>query len=162
MSTAWAEARSIPVPESGCWLWLGADKGNGYGHATHERKSWPAHRLAYHLCRGPVPDGVDVCHRCDTRLCVNPGHLFLGTRTDNMRDAKRKGRLSSGRRHALTVCGENGSGAKLSAAQVLSIRAEAEAGATPKELAARHAVGVDNIRRILRRDTWKELSPCEA
>lgn len=52
-----------------------------------------AHRYAYELVNGPIPDGIDVCHRCDNRGCVRFDHLFAGTRSDNMRDASSKGRI---------------------------------------------------------------------
>lgn len=77
----------------GCWLWCGTRSTRGYGQFTILRKPSAAHRVAWELVRGPIPEGVDVCHHCDNPPCVNPDHLFIGTRSDNMRDAVRKGRL---------------------------------------------------------------------
>ncbi len=77
-----------------CWQWLGIVDRYGYGrfYVKGEEKRTGAHRTAWLLCRGPVPKGMNVLHRCDNPGCVNPGHLFLGTQEDNMHDMDAKGR----------------------------------------------------------------------
>lgn len=75
-----------------CWLWAGPFAGKGYGQLNADGKRWRASRLAYTLECGPIPDGMFVCHHCDTPACVRPDHLFLGTNSDNARDAAAKGR----------------------------------------------------------------------
>jgi len=75
-----------------CWLWIGALRPNGYGVTKYQGRRWAAHRLAWVLTNGSIPDGMLVCHRCDTPLCCNPKHLFLGTVRDNMQDMLKKGR----------------------------------------------------------------------
>ncbi len=78
------------VDQSGdCWIWTGYVGHDGYGQ--HGR-SGKAHRLAWELTVGPIPDGLNVLHRCDTPVCVRPEHLFLGTSADNSIDMVRKGR----------------------------------------------------------------------
>jgi hypothetical protein len=93
------EEKYIPEPNSGCWIWTGWVNRAGYGYINingrHERDT-EAHRAAWLLFRGPIPEGMYVCHKCDIPSCVNPDHLFLGTQTDNMRDASAKGRLLTG------------------------------------------------------------------
>lgn len=86
------ENNSMPVTESGCWWWLGALTEKGYGIAALAGSHVRAHRLSWLLHRGPIPNGILVCHHCDTPCCVNPDHLFLGTHQDNVRDMDMKGR----------------------------------------------------------------------
>lgn len=83
---------------SGCWLWTGHREGSGrYGQiwvrrGRNDYARQPAHRVAWEITYGAIPEGMCVCHRCDTPLCVRPDHLFLGTQADNMADMKAKGR----------------------------------------------------------------------
>lgn len=66
---------SIPVPESGCWIWLRAINTNGYGFACSDRQNWQAHRLAYTIAKGPIAPGLVIDHLCRVPLCINPNHL---------------------------------------------------------------------------------------
>lgn len=78
----------------GCWLWIGRRDGRGYGiFAIVGASTRAAHRHSWEMVNGPIPDGFEVCHRCDTPACVNPAHLFLGTHRVNVADAAMKGRL---------------------------------------------------------------------
>lgn len=87
------ELNSIPEPNTGCILWTGTLSKYGYGKIFFEKKHWTTHRLSYHLNVESIPEGKFVCHKCDTRACINPEHLFLGTPLVNMQDKVRKGRL---------------------------------------------------------------------
>jgi hypothetical protein len=91
-------------PTSGCWLWTGSVSPKGYGGFGGGTYGKRAHRVSWRLFRGTIPDGFDVCHKCDTPPCVNPDHLFVGTRSDNMYDCSRKGRLYRGGMSYLTHC----------------------------------------------------------
>ncbi len=80
------------ITETGCWIWTGALASNGYGHIRRDGGIITAHKASYMLYKGDIPDGHDVCHRCDVRCCANPDHLWLGSRSDNLCDMMRKSR----------------------------------------------------------------------
>jgi HNH endonuclease len=154
------ESHFIPEPNSGCWLWLGfVPDDPGYGQFTEdcveEKRSEGAHRYSFRVHKGPIPDGLMVCHSCDVPSCVNPDHLFVGTHTDNMRDASRKGRLKwkNPERPALRR-GESHPGHKLTEEEVREIRTSPERSAT---LARRLGVSKTLIGRIRKRLTWKDI-----
>lgn len=97
--------KCIPVTESGCWLWTAYSDPNGYGKVSHGGvQAQFAHRASYVTFNGPIPDGMSVCHKCDTPACVNPQHLFLGTQSDNAHDMVRKMRSYVAFEKAKTHC----------------------------------------------------------
>ena len=84
---------NIQLTRSGCWLWRGAKFGNsGYGLSCFNGRCILAHRMAYLVFHGPIPESYYVCHSCDVKLYVNPKHLWAGTAKDNMRDCTKRGR----------------------------------------------------------------------
>lgn len=109
------EAKFTTIPECGCWIWVAGEKGHGYGaFRLNGRTEW-AHRMSWKLYNGEIPDNLCVLHRCDTPLCVNPSHLFLGTRKINNEDRHNKGRSGS---HV----GEKNGRSKLTVADVEKIK----------------------------------------
>jgi len=82
----------ISRSEAGCWIWTGAQNSNGYGVIRVNGKLFAAHRASYLAFNGPLLSNLFVCHACDTPLCVNPKHLWLGTAADNAADCIAKGR----------------------------------------------------------------------
>lgn len=86
----WTKVAAGP---NGCIIWTASVRGsNGYGATSVNGKNRMAHRVAWELTRGPIPEGVQVNHRCDVPRCVNPEHLYLGSHADNMQDKTERGR----------------------------------------------------------------------
>lgn len=153
----WSHVDRSGGPDA-CWLWMIGLQANGYGRITIDGAGHRAHRVAWQLTNGPIPDGMIVCHSCDVRYpigdityrrCCNPAHLWLGTNAANSQDASYKGRLATGERHASRLhpnCmargdhngsrlyperlhrGERHHGAKLTDEQVIEMRSLYAAG----------------------------------
>ena len=104
-----------------------------------------AHRLAYAFAVGEIPQGMDVCHRCDNKTCVNPQHLFLGDRKANMQDCVEKGRHRYGERHGQ---------AKLTEAMAIAILID---GRTQEVIAAEYGIHQMTVSDLKRGKTWKHL-----
>jgi HNH endonuclease len=135
---------------SGCWLWQGMVRPDGYGATRYGGKEHGAHRVAWMLFRGKIATGMVVCHKCDVRACVNPEHLFLGTPADNSQDMLNKGRSSRGERHH---------NAKLTEDQVSRIKAMlAEDCLYLSEIAREFDVTPSTIRAIRQGKSWRRVA----
>ena len=139
------EARSIPEPNSGCLLWTGHVDVYGYGVLKTGGRPQKAHRLAWQEVRGPIPEGLCVCHKCDVRSCINPDHLWLGTQAENTHDRQRKGRQRFAH-------GETHYKSRLTLDDVRAIRASSE---SQRALAKRYGVHFGTINDIIWNRRWK-------
>ena len=147
----WPKVDVCEVDE--CWPWTAGQNGNGYGFFRRQRGGMClAHRLAWEQMHGEIPEGLCVLHSCDNKVCVNPRHLWLGTKADNNADRDRKGRQRS-------PLGERHGQAKLTRQHVREIRARAAAGETWPALAQHFGVSRSAVQGIVHRKNWAWLAP---
>lgn len=133
---------------SECWPWNGARHPQGYGLIKRkDGMQLRAHRVVFELVKGPIPDGMFVCHYCDNPWCVNPGHLFLGTCYENTKDMIDKGRK--------VVCpGEANGSAKLSNSDVKKIRRDRS---LQRDIAKNYGISQSLVSMIKRKERWAWL-----
>jgi hypothetical protein len=131
-----------------CWEWTGAENNKGYGIIVVRGRRWSTHRYSWFIHKGPIPDGMQVCHTCDNPPCVNPDHLFLGTHAENLQDASRKGRMHPGSRHGM---------ARLSEADVQWIRRLHLMGESGTSIAGRFEVHPNTIYSVLKGQSWRHV-----
>ena len=137
---------------TGCWEWQGS-KCNGYGRMVigsrtdGTRRTIQTHRASYELKYGEIPEGMEICHKCDNPCCINPDHLFAGTRQDNIDDRERKGRNNPPK-------GEKHAKAKLTEQDVLDIRAKRAEGKSFGKLAQEYGVHKRTIQDAVIGKNW--------
>lgn len=149
------------VDKSGdCWIWSGTPASRGYGAFSAQGRTLRAHRVAWELTFGAIPNGLLVCHRCDVRNCVRPDHLFLGTDADNMADRDTKGRarprLMPG--HSFNCIGSQNNAARFTEDDVVTIRTRHDAGETQTALAREFGVSQNAIWRVVSRKGWRHVA----
>lgn len=145
------EEFSIPEPNTGCWIWMRGHVGHmKYGNVSYKGRMYQAHRLSYEVFKGPIGPGKIVMHTCDVPSCVNPAHLREGTLLENNQDRDRKGRHRA-------VRGENCGTSKLTAGQVLGIRAQRVAGAKLKDIAKDYGIAICTVSAIVNRRLWAHI-----
>ena len=151
-----------------CWTWTGSHLPQGYGtfFLRGRRSQFRSHRFAWIITQGPIPEGMFVCHHCDNHACVRPDHLFLGTPKDNMVDMCAKGRhykdglpckgkLNYSHRHPEERAGERNGRAKLTATQVIEIRARK--GESSGKLGPEYGVSPSTILMIRHGLIWRSV-----
>jgi len=139
-----------PEPNTGCWLWTAATNHAGYGmfwigsKTDHTDRMTRAHRHAYKKLIGPLPDHICALHKCDVRPCVNPTHLWSGSRYQNARDMVSKNRSTRGERHGAS---------KLTSHNVREIR-RLRGVETQRKLADRFGVAQSTIASVQSGTAW--------
>jgi len=131
-----------------CWKWIGSTTGKtGYGQMKWDGRLQVASRIAWQITHGVIPKGLFVLHKCDNPKCVNPNHLFLGTKQDNMDDMKYKGRSPNN-------AGEFNPSAKLKKLQVDEIRDRYAKGERQSELGKKYGVTRQTIWQVVHNIHW--------
>jgi len=134
--------------KSGCLVWTGYVSNSGYGSFMINGKNVMVHRWAFENFIAPIKPQNDICHKCDNRLCVEPSHLFQGTRLDNMKDCVRKNRHA----HGETTY------SKLTEQDVLEIKYLSKNGWGSRIMSAFYPVSERHIRSILQGKRWRHLN----
>jgi len=143
-------AKWVEDPVTGCHLWMASRWHDGYGKIKVNGVYRGAHRVAWILANGPIPDNALVLHRCDVHHCVRHDHLFVGTHADNMADRNAKGRQARGERVG---------GARLSGSAVAAIRdAHASGAITQAALAAKYGCSPSHVSSIVRGRVWAQAT----
>lgn len=132
-----------------CWPWTGCTTSNGYGRASRDGgANVLAHRFAYELVLGPIPEGLCILHACDTPACVNPAHLSVGTHQENILDCVLKGRSARG---------EKNGRAKLTVADVRAIQGELRNDRPHRLISEAFGISTKTVSRISRALTWTHV-----
>lgn len=150
------QAKKVPVADRfnkkvikkrGCWSWKGATAHFGYGSMNVNGKMDRAHRISWVLHNGPIPKGMLVLHKCDNPPCANPKHLYLGTQSDNIKDAYKRNRKSQE--------GVKNNSAKLNSEKVMAIRElYGSGGKLQKDLALMFGVNQQCISLVVNNKRW--------
>lgn len=148
-----------------CWVWRGSKSKEGYGVFYLDKKIWVATRALYVLNYGIDPGDLYVCHKCDNPSCCNPGHLFLGTNSENLIDMRSKDRQAKGETHGTkTKVGKYKNGscsgrAKLCPEQVIEIRRlHKEEHISYRGLSEMYSMNKSSLHQLIKKITWAHIA----
>ncbi|TAM15933.1 MAG: HNH endonuclease [Pandoraea sp.] len=137
-----------------CWVWTGSTNETGYGFLSigsksdKSRRNVLAHRFSFEMHKGEIPAGLNICHVCDNRACVNPNHLFAGTQADNVADMVSKDRHQKGSRNGR---------AKINEAVASQIFDEVKSGKTHTVVAQKFGVTRSLVSLIASGKRWRHV-----
>lgn len=139
----------VPDSHENCFNWIGARHRKGYGHIVEKQTNYRAHRISFEIFFGAIPEGLCVCHRCDSPPCINPHHLWLGSLKENNQDRNQKDR---------TAKGSANSQSKLSEKEVIAIRDLYQTGEfTQAHIARIFGVSPQTIGHLINNRYWKHV-----
>ena len=155
-------------PELGpCWIWMASKRNKGYGAFVYplggDIVQGRAHRYSWELHNGPIPTGLCVLHRCDNPPCVNPAHLWLGTKAENNLDMTEKGRRFVRDPNTNWIAthikrGNAHHAAKMTPDTVRSMRVDYESGMFSfSQLSRKYDIAIGATHRIVRRKAWRHV-----
>jgi hypothetical protein len=148
-----------------CWIWKASKRHKGYGAFVWcnngEVVQGRAHRFSWEIHNGEIPRGFCVLHKCDTPACVNPDHLFLGTKAENNADMHKKGRNVPGGTHCKGAGkypkGEDHPNAKLCKSSVVAIREDKDSGMSYSAIAKKYKIGIATAWKICQKRIWAHV-----
>jgi len=138
--------------EGDCWIWLPSRNNHRYGRFGKDHKIEKAHRVAYILTKGDIPDGLEVCHSCNNKICCNPAHLYLDTHRGNMIAAARDGLMSRGSHHHSV-----NTSSILTESDIPDIRRMHTDGYSLRKIAYRFGVSHETIRNVVSGRSWSHV-----
>ena len=137
-----------------CWEWRGSRTRSGHGQISISGERFYVHRVSYEMAHGGIPDGCIICHKCDSPCCVNPSHLYAGTKKTNAWDAIRAGTFH----YTHPGRGEGHPNSKLTEQNVRDIRDDRVFDGTPyRKLASKYGVSYRAISNIIHRRSWAHV-----
>ena len=144
--------KRIVVDENQCWIFQGATRKKGlpYGWITYKKTQMNAHRASWIETNGQIPDGLNVCHKCDVPQCINPEHLFLGTQKENVLDMWNKGRHPR-----INLGGEKNRASKITLEQVREIRFMLSQKIKQRVIAEKFNISQVAVSDIKRKKRWQ-------